>query len=211
MRQLSPDTAMRETPSTPSADTVRRVPSPPPPRVPWIVRFVGGVLGLITLVAIVMAIAGFGSYYTVVRYIRGHVVEVPNLTNETASDALEQLGELGLTLAFDEAMFHDTIAQGCIIRQTPRPGRRAKAGAPVWVVLSRGAQIAETPDVMGQPENEARRVLTQNGIEVGAVTRYPSATAPPGTVLRQTPMPNEGLRRDHPVHLLVSSGPPALP
>jgi eukaryotic-like serine/threonine-protein kinase len=95
------------------------------------------------------------------------------------------------------------------VRQIPRPGRSAKAGTPVRVTLSRGGQVAEAPDVMGQAEAAARSALAQAGVEVGVVTRFPSSTVAAGTVMRQSPMPDEGLRRDHPINLLVSSGPPA--
>lgn len=180
----------------------------PAPHQPWIIRFVGTILGLVTLTLVVLGTVALSSYYTVVQYIRGRAVEVPNLTGRDVSLALEELGPLGLTLAFDRSEYSDTLAEGTILRQRPQPGRQAKRGTTVYVVVSRGPQLTATPDVSGYTQREARSLLAANDLRVSEqVSLMHSSTVPADVVIAQTPPPGLGLRRGQEVHLLVSLGP----
>jgi serine/threonine-protein kinase len=147
------------------------------------------------------------SYLVVTRHIRGHEVAAPNLTGQTVSEALEELAAVELSLAFEASEYDDVIPEGAILRQRPRPGRVAKAGTSVKVVVSRGPEYTATPDVVGFSLVDAGVALRASDLTVGGISRLHSATVPPEDVIAQSPAAGEGLRRTQAVNLLVSLGP----
>jgi eukaryotic-like serine/threonine-protein kinase len=60
-------------------------------------------------------------------------------------------------------------------------------GAPVTVVVSRGAPTIGVPDLLGLSQADARSRLEQDGLALGTVTRRRTGDANPGTVVAQQP------------------------
>src|SRR2546427_10234097 len=60
-------------------------------------------------------------------------------------------------------------------------------GAPVTVVVSRGAPTIAVPDLLGMSQADARTRLELEGLQLGTVTRRRTADANPGTVVAQRP------------------------
>jgi len=60
-------------------------------------------------------------------------------------------------------------------------------GAPVSVVVSRGAPTIPVPDLLGMSQADARTRLELEGLTLGTVTRRRTADANPGTVVAQRP------------------------
>lgn len=180
----------------------------PRKRAPWIVRFFGSIVALSVLTAIVLGVSATISYHVVVHYIRRHEVEVPNLTRMTTSEALETLQSLNLSLAMDDSEYHDLIPEGAILRQRPRHGSMAKSGTPIHVVLSRGPEHTAVPEVLGFSLVDAGVALRASDLNVGVVTHFADSSVPVDTVITQSPLPGEALRRGQPVNLLVSTGSP---
>ena len=65
----------------------------------------------------------------------------------------------------DEYLFYvtleysDTVEKGCIIRQSPEAGEVIQKGDTVSLVVSRGPQMMEMPDVIGQTQDSAVQEL----------------------------------------------------
>lgn len=184
--------------------------APRPRRAPWIVRALFALVAIGVMAAIVMATATAVSYYTVTHHIRRNEVAVPNLTGKSPAEALQLIAPIGLSLAFETSEYHDLIAENAILRQSPRPGGVAKIGTPVKVVLSRGPEYTATPSVVGFSLVDARVGLQASDLTVGEISRLHSDSVPIDNVIAQSPAPGEGLRREHPVNLLVSLGPAPL-
>src|SRR5205809_720366 len=60
-------------------------------------------------------------------------------------------------------------------------------GAPVTVVVSRGAPTIPVPDLLGMSQADARTRLELDGLQLGTVTRRRTSDANPGTVVAQKP------------------------
>ena len=60
-------------------------------------------------------------------------------------------------------------------------------GAPVTVVVSRGAPTIPVPGLLGLAQADARARLEIEGLTLGTVTRRRTADANPGTVVAQKP------------------------
>jgi N-acetylmuramoyl-L-alanine amidase len=71
-----------------------------------------------------------------------------------------------------------------------------------WLALN---SRIEVPKLVGLSEGVAQVRLAELGLEA-QVTARPFSTLPPGTVLRQTPQPNERLNKGQTVQLAVSGG-----
>ncbi|MEN6545517.1 MAG: PASTA domain-containing protein, partial [Armatimonadia bacterium] len=91
----------------------------------------------------------------VVTLSRGPAVKVPDLVGQTGDAAratLMSVGKLPLQIS-DEQRYHDSIAAGQIMSQTPSAGTEVERGDAVRVVLSKGPepQPAYVPDTETPP------------------------------------------------------------
>ncbi len=65
---------------------------------------------------------------------------VPDVTNLSEADARAKLEQEGFYVSDVTTEYHDTIAEGCVIRQSPNGGEYRNKGAAVSLVLSMGKQ-----------------------------------------------------------------------
>jgi beta-lactam-binding protein with PASTA domain len=76
---------------------------------------------------------------------------------------------------------------GLVMLTRPAAGTLLTPGAPVTLVVSRGAPTIPVPDVLGMSQTDARTRVEVEGLQLGTVTRRRTATANPGTVVAQLP------------------------
>jgi serine/threonine-protein kinase len=76
---------------------------------------------------------------------------------------------------------------GVTMLTRPPAGSLLPPGAPVTVVVSRGAPTIPVPDVLGMSQGDARTRVELEGLALGTVTRRRSSAASPGTVVAQQP------------------------
>ena len=60
--------------------------------------------------------------------------------------------------------YSDTVEKGKIIRQTPEAGEVIEKGSTIDLVVSRGPQMVEMPDVIGVPQNDAIERIQKAGL-----------------------------------------------
>ena len=76
----------------------------------------------------------------------------------------------------DEYLFYvtleysDTVEKGRIIRQSPEAGEVIQKGDTVSLVVSRGPQMMEMPDVIGQTQDSAVQELATKGLNATCFT-----------------------------------------
>jgi len=164
---------------------------------PWVAAF-------IAVAACVYAIM----YFLV--FANPQEVAVPDIIGKTLPDAQAVLAEKGLKIKTIEE-YDNKVPAGQIIRISPAPGRMIKAGKEVLVFVSKGAQFAVVPDVVGLTEAEGIRQIRKVGLVVGNVTREFSDTVAPGDVASQSPKAGTKVARLESVSLVVSLGPKPPP
>jgi eukaryotic-like serine/threonine-protein kinase len=131
-------------------------------------------------------------------------VQVPNLSNRTASDASSLATNLGLTLKVDDTRRPDPkITAGRIVAQEPMAGSTARRQRSIRVWLSAGQRAAAVPTLVGETERAAQMRLSQDGLTVGAVSEISSPDHPSGVVIAQNPAARTAASR---VALLVNRG-----
>ncbi len=136
----------------------------------------------------------------------GAMVTVPDVEGHSKSaavDALQQTG-VGYSLA---SVHHDIVAADSVISTDPGPGTELRRFNTVLVTVSLGPELFDVPDVTGLGREEAGRALTAAGLSLGRATTEHSDTVDRGLVIRQEPVAGAGLRRGHPVAVVVSDGP----
>jgi serine/threonine-protein kinase len=136
---------------------------------------------------LILLLVAFFSAVTAMRIsIQGREVEVPRVVGLKAGDAQAVLGarQLGMRIA-DRA--YSNLPQDSVVRQSPLPGMRVKAGQRTQVVLSLGPQRVTIPGIVGENLRAARITLLRSGLQVGEVSYIFLPGNEPGQILLQNP------------------------
>ena len=83
--------------------------------------------------------------------------------------------------------YSDTVQQDYVIKTTPDIGTNAKKGDTITLILSRGIESVQVPDVRGKSESDAKNELTGAGLNVTTKTDYSDDVAE-GLVISQDPV-----------------------
>ncbi|MFD5377680.1 Stk1 family PASTA domain-containing Ser/Thr kinase [Streptomyces griseoincarnatus] len=97
---------------------------------------------------------------------KGSPVDVPDLTGDDPEDARAELEEAGLKVEIADGRIHSEHDAGKVARQTPGAGGEAAEGDTVTLTLSKGPEMVEVPDVVGDSVDEARDKLEGAGFGV---------------------------------------------
>jgi beta-lactam-binding protein with PASTA domain len=154
---------------------------------------------------IVLAALGWAAW----AYVIPHRTTAPNVQGKTveAAQAAAEQAELRLQLA-GEAYSAD-IPAGRVIRQDPGPGAEVDQGTRLSVVISRGPQFVEIPNVRGQSEARATERLHELGLVVNVEREYHD-TVLRFDVIDQNPRGGTTIEVRKTVTLTVSRGKPPV-
>lgn len=97
---------------------------------------------------------------------KGRPVDVPDVTGDDLQDARAELEEAGLEVEIAAERVNSEHDAGQVARQTPEPGRRAAEGDTVTLTPSKGPEMVEVPDVVGDSVDEAKEKLEGAGFQV---------------------------------------------
>lgn len=132
---------------------------------------------------------------------RTGVPDVGNQPEDAARTAMRDSGfKTKVVREYDEGIETDRV-----IRTEPAAGTELKPGEYVTLIVSKGKKPLEMPNVVGQPEADARRTLEGMGLTVN-VTKERNASGTPGQVLSQDPDEGSDVRRGDTVTLTVAEG-----
>ncbi|SOD58735.1 serine/threonine protein kinase [Streptomyces zhaozhouensis] len=97
---------------------------------------------------------------------RGRELSVPNVVGEAEGTAIQRLAEAGFEVEVVPERVHSEEEAGTIAEQTPAAGESWAEGETVELSVSKGPEMIMVPDVRGEDEDEATRVLEDLGFEV---------------------------------------------
>jgi eukaryotic-like serine/threonine-protein kinase len=163
-------------------------------------RWVPWVIGLILLAAV-----GALAFFLLSRPSEPALVRVPDVIGQTEDAAIRELEEAGFTVQ-TEREFSRQEERGRVFDQRPAPGQRLQESQTVTILVSRGVQQVEVPEVTGLSQEEAEAEIAQAGLQVGSVTTQNSQTEA-GIVIAQSPEAGTEVDRNSAVNLVVSEGP----
>ena len=162
-------------------------------------------LGLIAvIVVVVLAIAaGIGGWYLGV----GRFTTTPEITGLTLTEATEATDSAGLGIEVVSEEYSETVPPGMIISSDPDGGDRIQDGETVEVVVSKGKERYEVPDILGMPLEQATSRLTAANLVVGEVTEKHNGKYEEGTVAETSIDVESPVKPGTTVDLVISTGP----
>ncbi|MFJ8590073.1 Stk1 family PASTA domain-containing Ser/Thr kinase [Streptomyces sp. NPDC093598] len=98
---------------------------------------------------------------------KGAPIDIPDVTGSDEADARSELTEAGLKVKIaTERVNSSEYDKGQVVRQTPKSGSRVAEGDTVTLTLSKGPEMIEVPDVVGDSVDDARQALEGAGFQV---------------------------------------------
>jgi sugar lactone lactonase YvrE len=134
-------------------------------------------------------------------------VSVPNVVNETQTQATTDITNAGLVLGTVTSASSGTVPSGSVISQNPTSGMTANLGSAVNLVVSTGPAQVSVPNVVGETQSAATSAITDAGLVLGTVTNTSSSTVPAGDVISENPLAGTPVNTGSTVSLVVSTGP----
>jgi serine/threonine-protein kinase len=136
------------------------------------------------------------------------IVEVPDVSGQSERQATKALEDAGL-LVDPSFGFSDTVPEGRAIGTEPVAGTQLPSGSTVKLVMSRGSNRVEVPNVVGLNEQAALSALSSADLNGNIVQREDDA--PAGQVVGQSPGSGQLIRRGSTVTVFVSTGAISVP
>ena len=159
-------------------------------------------IAVITVLLFLSLLSGvlFASY----KYLNVPEVEVPEVIGMTVDDAREELNKVGLKSVVSEE-YNDETEKGIVISQSIDPGRKAKQGREITLIVSLGPEMADLPDVRGKTQDEAELNLSNAGFDDITIVEAFDDEIEKGMVIDQSPAPGRQPKSTA-VELKISKG-----
>ncbi|MDX6250515.1 MAG: eukaryotic-like serine/threonine-protein kinase [Kribbellaceae bacterium] len=160
--------------------------------------------GLIAFIAVLALALGVGTaawYYGVHRY-----TSTPLLVNMAPAAATTKAGEAGLHTTLLPQGFSETVPKGQVMETDPAPGDRIRKNGEIGLVVSKGPERYNVPQLAGLGLDAAKRALESIKLVTGKETDTYSETVPAGRVITFTPKFDTSLKPGAAVNLWVSLG-----
>ncbi len=169
--------------------------------------FLHGLVKSAAILAALLALGLVSGYVAMELAMEKDRVEVPRVAGLDVEGADELLRESSLTGRVVAEEFNAKVPKGYVSAQRPLAGTRAKLGSEVRLILSRGTDQLEVPNLGGLGFAQAQRVLAEAGLTLGRVLRIHDEAHPQETVIAQDPPAGTSTIRGASLTLLVSLGP----
>lgn len=91
-------------------------------------------------------------------------VKVPNLIGDTEAEAKEKLNAASLGIKIIEDYSNDKET-GTVIRQSINAEEYVPEHVTVIVTISKGSKIVDMPDLVGKPQEDAEKAISENGLK----------------------------------------------
>jgi serine/threonine-protein kinase len=91
-------------------------------------------------------------------------IEVPDVLGQSESSATAELQGADFEVTVTEAP-SDDVPSGLVSAQSPSAGTQAPRGSTVQITISTGPQLVNVPDVVGEPVDDARAILQDDGFQ----------------------------------------------
>ena len=132
-------------------------------------------------------------------------VQVPNLVGVRLEQARELLKGRGLLLSIGEERDDQGKAPGTVLSQNPLAGSEGQPGATVQVIVSRAASSVIVPPVAGLKPDDAMRVLSTKGLQLGPHKVTQTDQVAPGLVVGSEPAAGDPVAPSTAISLVIAS------
>ena len=133
-------------------------------------------------------------------------VEVPNVSGNTQDEAWKILKDKGFTDYEVQMEYSDEYDNGEVIKTTPAAGETTTVDTKIVLVVSKGAEKAEVPNLVGRTVSEAQKALSDKGLTDGGSTEEYSNTVAEGKIISQNVKAGKKVDGGTSVSYVVSKG-----
>ena len=134
------------------------------------------------------------------------VVEVPDLTGSSQTEALNDLQSLGFKVGIENSA-HPDVPEGSVIRTQPPANTSTNPDTLVTIIVSVGPEAYPIPYVVDLETERAVYVIEESGFTIGQKIEVNDDNVPIGFIISQNPMAGKKMGPGSTVDLVVSSGP----
>ena len=135
-------------------------------------------------------------------------VEVPDVSGITREEAEATLEAAGFETRA-RRRYSDSVPADQVISTDPAAGERAGRGSRVTLIVSRGTEPVQVPDVTALDRDAARAALEERGL-TASFTERETDEEEPGEVLEQSPDPGTEVEEGSQVDVVVAEAPPEV-
>ncbi len=132
-------------------------------------------------------------------------VNAPDVVGMTQSAAEAAITSAGLTVGTVTEQYSDTVPAGQVISQNPAAGASVAPNSAVALVVSKGPEPVNVPDLVGMTQSAAEAALTSADLVIGGVTEAYN-NSPAGNVYSQVPSAGSSAAPGSTVDIAVSLG-----
>lgn len=134
--------------------------------------------------------------------------EVPNVTGIDSATAKKKIEAAGFICPITEA-YSDTVAEGMVISQGVPGGTKTEKGTPVPLIVSKGPEMVNVPDVKGMTQTTAKSMIESVGLKC-EITKEFNANVKANCVISQSESADSSVPKNSTtVMITVSKGPQA--
>lgn len=162
--------------------------------------------GLIAAIIAVAALLLFGGAALAYTLLSGPSIAVPDLKGKTLTQAQSAAEAAGLKLKVDKEVFDDNVAPGRVVSQSPAAGEETKKGGTINVIMSKGLETGDAPDLTGKTQSEAEALLKSVGLTLGNVSQNYSDMVAESQIISQSPKAGTKMNKGGSVDITVSNG-----
>ena len=168
-----------------------------------------------TLPALIISLSiVIGTIWTLTRIFDGLpvdggtqiVVEVPDLTGSSQTEALNDLQSLGFKVGIENSA-HPDVPEGSVIRTQPPANTSTNPDTLVTIIVSVGPEAYPIPYVVDLETERAIYVIEESGFTIGQKIEVNDDNVPIGFIISQNPMAGKKMGPGSTIDLVISSGP----
>ena len=168
--------------------------------------FKGTLIAILALIVLVFAGISTNGFGLLGNNDNDDVIYAPDLLNLSLENANKMVRDAGLKLEISEEN-DSLIEKNHVISQTPSQGTELKKGDTIHIIISLGPKDLSIPNLRGYTLEDAKKVLSQEGLSLGAVSYEYSEIYASGTVINQNPMAGSGnVKKGDAINVVVSKG-----
>ena len=168
-----------------------------------------------TLPALIISLSiVIGTIWTLARIFDGLpvdggaqvVINVPDLTGSSQTEALNDLQSLGFKVGIENSA-HPDVPEGSVIRTQPPANTSTNPDTLVTIIVSVGPEAYPIPYVVDLETERAIYVIEESGFTIGQKIEVNDDNVPIGFIISQNPMAGKKMGPGSTVDLVISSGP----
>lgn len=158
------------------------------------------------MLALLVVLLLGGVLFALNSYLNVAEAEVPPVVGMQREEAEKFLKDRGFNVTINER-FDEKGEKGTVILQDPEAHATIKKTRPILLVVSKGPDLVEVPEVIGKSFDEARLTLENEGFQVEAPEPVYSKDVEVDKVAEQKPAGKAKAPRGSRIKLFVSKGP----